>query len=72
MFLLSVSINISGPTKDDWRSDLEEDRRGSPRITRIAGNSIQKRMAINFLKHRDRSNAEGIPENNGDHFGGEI
>ena len=56
-------------------------------IWKIAANSIQKTMAITFLKDgsrriamdRDGSRriatdriAESIPENNGDHFGGEI
>ena len=35
-------------------------------------NFVLKKMAITFLKNRDRSHPEGIPENNGDHFGGKI
>ena len=72
----NYSITLSGPTKELWRSKREVNR-GKSR--QIAANSIQKTMAITFLKDRDGSRriamdriAEGLPENNGDHFGGEI
>ena len=74
--LRNVYEKQAGPTKELWRSKREVNR-GKSR--QIAANSIQKTMAITFLKDRDGSRriatdriAEGLPKNNGDHFGGEI
>ena len=62
-------IEIVKQAKELWRSKREVNR-GKSR--EIAGNFVLKTMAITFLKNRDRSIVEGIPESNGDHFGGEI
>ena len=68
--------NQPPPTKELWRSKREVNRGKSRQIT---ANSIQKTMAITFLKNRDGSRriatdriVEVHPKKNGDHSGGEI
>ena len=60
---------LAGPTKKKWRSDREANR-GKSRQN--SANFVLKKWRSLFKKIATDRIAEGIPENNGDHFGGEI
>ena len=57
-------LSLTGPTKKKWRSYREVDGGKSRQIP------FRKKSL--FLKITTDRIAEGIPENNGDHFEGEI
>ena len=66
----------AGPTKELWRSKREVNRGKSRQITANRGKFHSENNGDHFFKRSrwiatDRI-AEGLPKNNGDHFGGEI
>ena len=56
----NVLLQPTGPTKKKWRSDREANREANcGKLRQNSANFVLKKMAITFLKNRDRSHRRG-------------